>query len=85
MIVEVLGIPAAQGSSPFTDTDDSSVAALAELGVISGYDGGAFHPDGELTRAELCAVLYKTVEAVSLIDQPETEDMEDVEMDENAA
>ena len=85
MVVEVLGIPAAQGPSPFTDTDDSSVAALAELGVISGYDGGSFRPDGELTRAELCAVLYKTVEAVSLIDQPETEDMEDVEMDENAA
>ena len=61
------------------------MAALAELGVISGYDGGSFRPDGELTRAELCAVLYKTVEAVSLIDQPETEDMEDVEMDENAA
>ena len=53
--------------------------------MISGYDGGSFRPDGELTRAELCAVLYKTVEAVSLIDQPETEDMEDVEMDENAA
>jgi len=79
MIVEVLGIPAAQGASPFTDTDDSAVAALAELGVISGYDGGIFRPDDHLTRAELCAVLYKAAEAVSLLETetPEPEPAED--------
>lgn len=79
MIVEVLDIPAAQGVSPFTDTDDSAVAALAELGVISGYDGGTFRPDGQLTRAELCAVLYKAAEAVSLFETPETEPTENSE------
>ena len=88
MIVEVLGIPAAQGASPFTDTDDKSVAALAELGVISGYDGGTFRPDGQLTRAEMCAILYKAAEAVSLFETetPEaSENMEDAETAGNAA
>lgn len=74
MVVEVLDIPAASAPTPFADTDDSAVAALAELGVISGYDGGIFRPDGELTRAELCAILYKAAEAVSLLETPETED-----------
>ena len=85
MIAEVLDIPAAQGASPFTDTEDAAVAALAELGVISGYDGGTFRPDGQLTRAELCAVLYKAAEAVSLFETPETEDAAEDAEDAEAA
>lgn len=86
MVVEVLGIPAAQEASRFADTDDSAVAALAELGVISGYDGGTFRPDAALTRAELCAILYKAAEAVSLLEpeKPETENSENAEDAETA-
>ncbi len=86
MVVEVLGIPAAEGPSPFSDTDDSAAAALAELGVISGYDGGAFRPDSALTRAEMCAILYKAAEAVSLFETKDAaEDMEDTEAAADAA
>lgn len=43
----------------FSDTDDPSVALLSSRGVINGYADGSFHPDEPLSRAELCACLYR--------------------------
>ena len=36
--------------SKFSDTKDSYVAALVEMGVINGNPDGTFDPDGALTR-----------------------------------
>lgn len=72
LIAEVLDIPAAESPSPFTDTQDGAVAALAEMGVISGYSDGTFRPDGTLTRAEMCVILYRAAVAGGLIEMPGT-------------
>lgn len=56
------GLPAGDAApSPFSDTEDSAVAALAELGIIGGYADGTFRPDQTMTRAELCTALGRTV------------------------
>ena len=47
----------------FSDVDGTDYAdesnALAVLGVLNGDENGAFDPDGELTRAELCALVVQ--------------------------
>jgi predicted esterase len=42
--------------SPLGDTDDASVLALYELGIISGDDTGNFNPEKSLTRAEMSKI-----------------------------
>lgn len=59
-LAELLNLSDVEGS-PFTDTDDGSAAALAELGILNGYADGTFRPDQPMSRAELCAVAYNVV------------------------
>jgi len=40
---------------------EEAVVKLAEEGVISGYPDGSFQPDGAITRAEVCTILYKSI------------------------
>lgn len=47
--------------SPFSDTDDSSIVALAELGIVNGCGDGTFRPEQLLTRAEMYVVVYRTL------------------------
>ena len=60
LLAQALELPDGTGR-PFTDTDDGAVAALAEMGILSGYADGTFRPDEPLTRAELCAAAYSLV------------------------
>lgn len=52
----------------FTDLDSfpsyapSCVGALSELGIIGGYDDGSFRPRANMTRAQVCKVLYLMLE-----------------------
>ena len=55
----------AVGGSPFADTDDGLVAALAELGVVSGYEGGAFRPQQAITRGEMWTMAYRLLSAIA--------------------
>ena len=55
----------AVGGSPFADTDDGLVAALAELGVVSGYEGGAFRPRQAITRGEMWTMAYRLLSAIA--------------------
>ncbi len=47
----------------FPDTEghwaSKSIAALAELGVITGYPDGSFDPDGEMTLAEALSLIMR--------------------------
>lgn len=50
----------------FTDVSDRAwyaeyVAAAAELGLIEGYGGGLFRPEANITRAEACAIINRTL------------------------
>lgn len=40
----------------------SCVGALSELGIIGGYDDGSFRPRANMTRAQVCKVLYLMLE-----------------------
>ena len=62
LLAKTLKLDASEAESPFPDTDDGYVTALAELGVIEGIDG-KFEPDSPLTRAQMCKMLYLAPEA----------------------
>ena len=61
LAVSVLALPAGAKTAAvtgFTDISDHSTAVAAEclrlLGAMTGYAGGAFRPDGQVTRAQFC-------------------------------
>ncbi len=40
---------------------ESAVTSLTDLGVINGYPDGTFKPDKNITRAEFCKVVIKSL------------------------
>lgn len=55
--------PALSGSNPFTDVAEGrwytdAVIWAADQEIVNGY-GGAFQPDGDITREQLAAMLYR--------------------------
>lgn len=46
--------------SPFVDTDDSEVAALANAGIINGRSETEFAPNDDITREEAAVILTNT-------------------------
>lgn len=52
------------GRETFTDTDDGNVQKMAALGVVSGVGGGAFDPDGPLTREQAATILARLSNAM---------------------
>jgi len=66
MIVRALGESVSASGGTFGDVADGAwyagfVNRLAELGVVSGRTDGIFDPDGEVTRAELAAMLVRAL------------------------
>ena len=64
----------AVGGSPFADTDDGLVAALAELGVVSGYEDGSFRADMSISRAEFAKIIAKMLGGTAKNDKAEFTD-----------
>ena len=64
LLAEAFGVEASAGS-PFPDTDDGLVAALAELEVTSGYADGTFRPRQPITRGEMWTMAYRLLQAVA--------------------
>lgn len=64
LLVSSTGLEAS-GTSPFSDTDDGAVAALAELDVLTGYADGTFRPDQTITRGEMWVVVYRLLTSVA--------------------
>jgi len=61
MTATLLTLPAgAAAVSGFADVSDHSTAVAAEclrlLGAMGGYAGGAFRPEGQVTRAQFCKI-----------------------------
>lgn len=48
-------------ASPFSDTDNRTVAFLAENGLLNGYHDGTFRPDQPITRAEMWVIFYRVL------------------------
>ncbi|MBP2898784.1 endo-1,4-beta-xylanase [Escherichia coli] len=65
MIVLALGIDTTELSGSFSDTDghwaDAYITALHRAGVVNGSGKGMFNPDQEITRAEMTAILARTL------------------------
>lgn len=47
--------------TPFSDTDDGAVSALAAIGAVNGYTDGTFRPDQSISRAEMWVVVYRVL------------------------
>ncbi|MBR2481560.1 MAG: S-layer homology domain-containing protein, partial [Oscillospiraceae bacterium] len=66
-VARAMGI-ASEEIPDYTDIDNfpsyapSCVGALSELGIIGGYDDGSFRPRNNMTRAQVCKVLYLMLE-----------------------
>ena len=52
---------AAYSDIPDTHPDASAINMLSALGIVEGYDDGSFHPDEEVTRAEMAALTIKAL------------------------
>lgn len=74
VLAKALKVAASEKKSIFSDTDNSYVMALVELGIIS--EAESFNPDNNLSRAELCKILASIPET--------TEPTEPAEGDETA-
>lgn len=44
---------------------DRPISLLAMQGIITGYPDGSFKPEGNITRAEMCTLLMKTISPAS--------------------
>ena len=82
----------ASGKRPFRDCDDPYVVAAYELGLVSGRGSGVFDPDARIGRHDLCAMLYNTLAAGSIVapaiagdacveDYPDVPDIKDYAVD----
>ncbi|WNS44039.1 Ig-like domain-containing protein [Paenibacillus sp. MMS20-IR301] len=65
MVVRAFGLSSA-GGSQFTDTQAhwavNEIAVLRALGISSGYSDGSFHPNQQITRAEIVGMLARLVD-----------------------
>ena len=65
----VSGEPAAEGSLPFDDVEESTAYADAvrwavDRGIVNGYGDGRFGPDDPVTREQMAAMLYRSAQAL---------------------
>ncbi|MGE7823579.1 S-layer homology domain-containing protein [Paenibacillus sp. NPDC093718] len=68
MVMRWTGLSAGEGTPAFIDQDSISswaweaAVALSEQGVLTGYPGGSFLPQNEVTRAEAVVLLLRAME-----------------------
>lgn len=48
-------------AADFKDTSDPIIGAACKLNIMSGYDDGCFYPQKYITRQEIAAVIYRTL------------------------
>ncbi|MGE3341216.1 MAG: S-layer homology domain-containing protein [Candidatus Altimarinota bacterium] len=60
LIAQLLKLP--QQPSPFPDTQNLEIGAVAAVGIVSGYGDGRFGPDNSLLRAEMAKIASKVLE-----------------------
>ena len=72
IINNIIGINADISTNRDTFTDDSNISAYAydavyamkSLGILNGYENGAFNPRGQLTRAEAAKVISMVMDII---------------------
>lgn len=61
MVLSSVGVFAAFSDVPESSSYSQAVSSLNQLGIITGYDDGTFKPDNDVTRAEFCAMLMRSM------------------------
>ena len=64
-----LGYGQSFSAAPFSDVDDTYVTALYEAGVLTGMEENGetvYHPDQQLTRAEISTIVWRLRNTVSI-------------------
>ena len=59
LAANTLAVEQKSSDSPFTDTEDPSILALYQAGIINGYADGTFRPEGLLVRSEVSAIVWR--------------------------
>ena len=57
-----MSVPAFEGESPFSDTQDASVLKAYRLGIVNGMGDGTFAPHATLTREQAATMLGRVYE-----------------------
>lgn len=60
--VEMGGTYPSNKANPFVDTDDTDFIAANMLGIINGKGGGMAKPNDQLTREEMCVMMYRMLD-----------------------
>ncbi len=81
LAAQAMGLTLREGESPFVDTDSPYAAALYEVGVVMGsYDAQdqlVYLPDDSITRAEICAIVWRMYQCVPDQSEPDEPDVPD--------
>ncbi|MGE5474927.1 MAG: cadherin-like beta sandwich domain-containing protein [Ignavibacteriales bacterium] len=51
----------ASGNNPFKDTSDTEVIKAVNLGIVKGVAANTFAPNNNITRQEICVMLYRAI------------------------
>jgi len=50
------------GSDPFDDTDNPEILKAYKLGIVNGISDTAFAPQNNITRQEICVMIYRALD-----------------------
>lgn len=68
-VVLVMGLTIPAAAAGFGDTAghwaEKAIDRWSGEGILNGYEDGSFRPDGDITRAELAAVLYRVMNYIT--------------------
>lgn len=57
------GNTASAVSNPFLDTSNADILKAYGLGIVKGVGDGLFAPDNNITRQEMCVMIYRALQA----------------------
>ena len=55
------GKTASKGIDPFKDTDNEEILKAYELGIVKGISADTFSPESNITRQEICVMIFRTL------------------------
>ncbi len=62
---KLTGAAAATGANPFVDTSNEEVLKAYGLGIVNGVSANQFAPGNNITRQEMCVMIYRALQAAA--------------------
>ncbi len=59
---KLTGLKAEAGANPFTDTKNPEILKAYKLGIVNGTSATTFSPNAEVTREQISAMLFRTLQ-----------------------